>query len=590
MQLYYHYFPVLLLIAGLIMTSLGVFSLFRRNLPGAGIFSLLMFAGAEIAVFYFFEISCVELSFKLLFLKFQYIGMSTISVLWLLMAAHFSGFRSVLSAKYVILLFIVPLITIVLVWTNQYHAMVWRDALVKITGGLRYLDAVNGYWTWVYLFYTYGTFIIGSVFLIRYAVRAKGLHRSQSIAFLIASVLPFGMNVLYSFNFIGRIKLDLAPVSFAFTGIALWWAVFRYNLLGIMPAAKEIVLENMRAGIIVTDLKNHVIEVNSFIGRLFAVDLSKIIGKKIESVWVALPDIEEGNPILYEREGEELYIEVDKTAIKNSKGDITGRLYMIFNVTERRKAEFALKRAEEIIFESQKIEALGRLSDGIAHEFNNILTIVYNYSKYAVAGPEKDFQDYPEDFKQIHAAVQRGRELTKQLLMFSKKHIAERNYISLDSVITTMREILYSLVKKNVKLVFDSEIAAGIIFANQHQIEQIILNLVKNGDDAMPDGGTLRIIQGQSYIEEHHFPGHTDLRPGTYSFIRVEDTGKGIPEEIRERIFDPFFTTKEIGSGSGLGLSTVYGVVKQYKGHIDFVSTPGKGTVFTVYIPTVTQT
>ncbi len=590
MQMYYHYFPVLSLISGLAMVSLGVFSLFRKNLSGTNLFTILMFIGAEIAVFYFFELACVLLQWKLLFLKIQFFGMATISVVWLLMAAHFCGFQSIISMKYIAILLIIPFITIILAWTNQFHFMIWRHIEIKTAAGVIYMEAVPGYWSWVYLCYTYGTFIIGSAFLIRHAVRTKGLHRSQSIAFLIAAIFPFSFNVVFSFDVFNIVAFDWAPVSFAVSGIALWWAIFKYNLLGIMPAAKDMVLENMRAGIVVTDLKNQVIEVNSFICRLFSQSASYLVGKQVDTIWTGLVHAKPGEEISYKGQGGEYYLEVDKTPVKNTRGDISGTLYLVFDVTEKKKAGFALKKAEEILFESQKIEALGRLADGIAHEFNNILTIVYNYSIYGLSGREEEEQQYQENRRQIQHAIRRGQELTKQLLMFSKKHIAHKDYISVDSVIINMKEVLDNLVKQNIALVYEETGPSGIIFCNQHQVEQIILNLVKNGDDAMPEGGTLTISRGKIYIGEHHFPGHDDITASMYSFIRVKDTGLGITKEIRERIFEPFFTTKDIGAGVGLGLSAVYGTVKQNKGHIEFESTPGKGTVFSVYLPVVSAT
>jgi signal transduction histidine kinase len=571
MQLYYHVFPALSLMSGCILASLGFFSLARRRLPGTGLFTLLMFAGAVIAVFYFFEVACVELRLKYFFLRMQFFGTATLSAIWLLVASHFCGFRKLLLPKYVVPLFILPVITIALVWTNDYHSLFWREIGIGREGEILYLANTFGYWNWVHLFYTYSTFIIGSVLFIRHAVKSKGLHRSQSIAFLIAALFPWLLNVVFSINIFPWAKFDVSPLSFAVTGIALWWAVFRYHLLDIMPAAKDMVMENIRAGIIVSDSRDHVLEINGFMTDVFSIQAADAVGKPLEAVWKEL-ELEPGGTSWAERER---YFEIDTTPITNSKGDTAGKLHLIFDITEKKKADLALKKTEELLFQSQKIEALGRLSEGIAHEFNNILTIVYNYSKYT----------NKENVQEIHSAVRRGQELTKQLLTFSRKHVVEKDLLLLSEVLSGLTEFLREMVKKETVIVFLEEAAPGLVLANRHQIEQLILNLVKNADDAMPEGGNIHITAGAVVLREGSFAENRSLAPGPYAFIRISDTGEGMSGEIRKHIFDPFFTTRDVGKGTGLGLSTVYGIVKQYKGHIDVRSSPGKGATFTVYLP-----
>ena len=578
MQIYYHYFPALSLLSGLILISLGVFSLFRRRIPGTGLFSLLMFAGADIAVFYFFEVACVDLKMKYLFIRMQFFGTATLSVFWLLLAAYFSGFRKILSAKYILPLFIIPVITIIIVWTNHFHFLFWSEIGLGRAGDILYMDNTFGYWGWVHLFYLYSTYLIGSVILIRHAVKSKGLLRSQSIAFLIAALFPWLLNVFFSLNIFSLVQFDVSPLTFVFAGAALWWAIFRYHLLDIMPAAKDAVLENIRAGLIVTDLRKQVVEINSFITEIFGIEPKDVVGMPIRLIWKKLGiefagsgaqgDAGPEGEIGFVKGEYEYYYEIEKTPIINSKGLETGRLILIFDVTEKRKAE-------ELLYQSQKVEALGRLSDGIAHEFNNILTIVYNYSNY------RD----KENVQEIHSAVKRGQELTKQLLTFSRKRIVEKDLIPLSSVIDGMSASLRDMVKKTTEIIIREESNPGVVLANRHQIEQMIVNLVKNADDAMPGGGMITILIGIVNIQEGRVRDSWMLAPGPYTFIRITDTGTGISDTIREHIFDPFFTTKDVGKGRGLGLSSVYGIVRQYKGRIDLQTEIGAGSSFTVYLP-----
>lgn len=581
MELYYHYFPVLSLISGLILLSLGTFSLFRRQLPGTGLFAILMFAGAEIAIFYFFETACMDIDRKYLFLKLQFFGTATISVIWLFISAFFSGFRKLLQLKYIMLLLVIPFITIIIVWTNDYHHLFWREIGLGEFGGVIYLDNSYGYWNWVHLFYTYITFIIGSVVLIRHAVKSKGLLRSQSLAFLIAAVIPWLLNVLFSINIFNRLPFDVSPLAFAVTGVALWWAIFRYHFLDIMPAAKDIVIENIRAGIVVTDIQNRVVEINGFIERVFSIPPSDIIGEHIHVLWNRLRLNKESggeeNEFLFDVEGTESYFELNIRSITTFRGEPAGTLIIILDVTDKKKADLLLKRTEELQYQSEKVEALGRLADGIAHEFNNILTIVYNYSKFT--------ESKQSDMYEISSAIRRGQELTKQLLTFSRKHIVEKDLISVAEALKNVEKRCIEFAHETVTVEFIQKQDPGIILGNLHQLEQMVFNLVKNAKDAMPGGGTVQVAAGVVLLQENAFPENRNLTPGHYVYIQVRDGGEGIRKEIRERIFDPFFTTKEVGKGDGLGLSTVYGIVKQYKGHIEVDSKPGEGSIFTVYLP-----
>ncbi len=228
------------------------------------------------------------------------------------------------------------------------------------------------------------------------------------------------------------------------------------------------------------------------------------------------------------------------------------------------------------------MEAVGRLAGGIAHDFNNLLTAILSYSEMALMDlrPEDPIR---EDIEQIRQAGRRAAELTKQLLAFSRRQVLQVRNLSLNDVVVHTERMLQPLMGDDVEIRLALSPTPGHTRADAGQLEQMLLNLAVNARDAMPSGGTFRLTTASMVVgEEAARSGH--LVPGSYVTLSVQDTGTGMSREVQERIFDPFFTTKGPGQGTGLGLSTVYGIVKQSGGHIFVASEPGKGTTFTIYL------
>jgi len=244
------------------------------------------------------------------------------------------------------------------------------------------------------------------------------------------------------------------------------------------------------------------------------------------------------------------------------------------------------KRLEEQLLQSQKMEAVGQLAGGVAHDFNNILTAIVGYTDLLAADFSPNSREL-EDLEEIRKAARRAAALTRQLLSFSRKQMLEPRIIDLNGVVTNLEKMLRSLISENIELKTALATGLGAARADPNQIEQVIMNLAINARDAMPDGGTLTIETGNATLDENYAARHVSVVPGAYVMLAVTDTGCGMNEETKARMFEPFFTTKPPGRGTGLGLSTVYGIVKQSGGNIWLYSEPGRGTTFKIYLPTV---
>jgi len=246
------------------------------------------------------------------------------------------------------------------------------------------------------------------------------------------------------------------------------------------------------------------------------------------------------------------------------------------------------KELEEQLRQSQKLESVGRLAGGIAHDFNNMLTAINGYSDLTLRQLKTDdpLRRYIEEIKK---AGVRAASLTHQLLAFSRQQILQPKVLHLNRVITDTSDMLQRLIGEDVQLISVLHPKAGMVKADPGQLSQIIMNLAVNARDAMPQGGKLTIETVNIFLDPNYARQHFGVIPGAYVMLAVSDTGTGMSPETQNHIFEPFFTTKEIGKGTGLGLATVYGIVKQSGGNISVYSEEGIGTTFKIYLPRVVE-
>jgi two-component system, cell cycle sensor histidine kinase and response regulator CckA len=293
--------------------------------------------------------------------------------------------------------------------------------------------------------------------------------------------------------------------------------------------------------------------------------------------------------LVFKNNGSEFYGEVSASCMRNAQGQAVGFLMLVRDISDRKRTEEERQQLQGQLLQAQKMESIGRLAGGVAHDFNNMLSVILGYTEL-LQGQLPPHNPMLDDLAQIERAGRHAKDITHQLLAFSRKQIIEPTLLDLNEVIASAQKGLVRLIGEDIELSFHPQPELHKIKFDHSQLEQILINLAVNARDAMLQGGRLSIKTANFHFHEALCRNHLGFSPGDYVLLTVSDNGMGMDEVTLAHAFEPFFTTKAVGKGTGLGLAMVYGIVNQGGGFIEAHSEPGQGTTFKIYFPRIEET
>lgn len=579
---------LILFVSFLLSLGIAVFSWQRRPAgKWAYPFALAAFAAAWWCLFYILELVSPMYERKVMWAKVQYIAIVVIPVLWFLFGMAYTGRQKWVHRPRVFGLLIIPVITLILVFTNEYHRLIWIDLPTDLFGIFRILDPEYGFWFWVHSGYSYILVGIGTVALIYAAYQAPKTYRWQNIALVVGALIPWLANAIYLLNLTDLPNIDFSPIAFSLSGLVLAWSIFRFHLFDIVPVARRVAVDTVRDGMIVVDTKDRIIDMNLAAQTVLEVQLADVIGQTLEELFADWPDLvssfkdvlEVETEIHIEDEGGDRYFELHISPILNSRKRVNARVIVFHDITVYKQSEAVLAEARDQALEASRVktELLARVS----HELRTPLNVILGFSEMlqlGITGPINEKQ-----YETMEKILESTRFLTEQvndLLDLSsieagttKLHFHDFPIIEvIDDVIGICQVDADSKSLTLVKI--DSEASLEIVYGDRDGVTQILTNLVGNAIKFSDDG----MVRIDSFAVDDQFWA-----------IQVSDEGPGIPAEAHDLIFEPFRqidgSMTRIHGGTGLGLAIVKQMVELMGGEVQLESSVGEGSTFTVLLP-----
>jgi PAS domain S-box-containing protein len=556
----------------------------------------MLLAVAEWVFFSGLEVAARELWAKVLWGQITYIGLVSSVPLFIWFVLSYSGQSKWLTRRNAFLIWIIPLISLLLAFTNQWHYLHWDSYTPVVQGGLNLIVyGHNTVWFFVFTAYNYLLIGVGIVHLAPLAIRAKRLYRLQGLILLIGSLIPFLANAVYILGFSPVVGMDTTPFAFAATGVMLAWGIFgEPRLADLVPVARDLLIENLSDCVLVVDVQNRVADINPAARAFLSLGEKGVIGHPAAEALAPWPDLAERYRDTLEVSEEITLVvphardlEIRIVPLCDARGGARGRLIVWRDVTERNRVAAERRKLEESLWRAQQVESLGVLAGGIAHHFNNLLTVILGNAELVRMDTSLD-AELVARLDKIIAASSRAASLSAQMLSFAGRARRSTTMVDLNQLVRETEELLRLIIPPQAALRLELGTDSPVAHADASQLQQVLLDLVTNAAEALPEsGGTITLRTAVDDAATDHSAGAllraAGLPEGRYARLEIADTGRGMDEATLARAFEPFFSTKF--SGRGLGLSAALGIARAQQGTIHVTSTPGQGTVVRAWLP-----
>ncbi len=596
--MHWQYTPYIipLIVTAAVPIALACYVWRRHHTPESKTFVLLMLAVTQWLLTYALRLASANLEAMLFWAKVRYLGILVVPAAWLIFAVQQTGRSKWLTRRVIALLAIEPLLLLALVWTNEWHGLYWSRVWVDHDGGFAALGSTHGAAFWVHAAYSYLLMVAGALLFIQALIRSPDLYRGQAFAVLIGALAPLAGNMISVFGLNPIPQLDPTPFAFTLTGLAMAWGLFRFRLLDVVPVARDAIIESMSDGMLVLDAQNRVVDLNPAMQRIIQCAASKAVGQDVAQVLSAQPEL-----LRCCREASEAHAEIAVggdaaqrcfdlriSPLQGRNGRLTGRLIVLRDITERKRAEEELRRAKEAAEEAN--HAKTEFVSVVSHELRVPVSSIMGSVELLMAGAAGPVDETQAEFYGIiRANAERMLALISDLNDITQ---IESGYMLLEFAPVSIADVVEEVVRsfrsqiegKGQALILEIPPDLPLVWGDHVRLVQVLTNLVGNAHKFTPPAGRIAIRAERSVAQG----AAQDEREAV--LVMVSDTGIGIKPDDQPKIFRKFFraTDEEARrfSGTGLGLSIAKNLVEMQGGRIWLESEFRKGTTVYFILPT----
>jgi PAS domain S-box-containing protein len=601
-------YVVPLLATALIAVALAIYSWRKRPAPGATPFFIMMLAVAEWTFGYVLELSSADLQSIVMWAKIEYLGIVIGPVAALVLALEYTGHENWLTLRGRLLLTIVPITTVALVWTNELHGLIWSAVRVDTSTSIALLDVEYGVWFIIHTAYSYLVMIFGILLVVLAFIRSPRPYRGQAAVLVLSGIAPLSGNAVYLLKLNPFPHLDLTPFAFTVAGVLWAWGLFHFQLLDIVPVARDAVIESMSDAVLVLDAHGRIVDMNPAAQQLLRRSAADLIGQRADLALAVRADLVERYRDTTEAQAEitsiydpNRFFDLRISPLYDRHARLTGRLIVLRDISDRKRIEAALMQAKEQaeIASRSKSTFLANMS----HELRTPLTSIIGYSDLLKGLAEaRGYDEIVPDLERISAAGGHLLALISDILDLSKIEAGKLGLFlekfNLPALVAYVATIVRPMVVQNRNtLTVDCPEAIGSMYADLTRVRQVLFNLLSNAAKFTTDGAITLRVSSELQVLSSELPNadaktqNSELKTQNWVVFELTDTGIGMSQEQIEGLFEEFMqadpsTTRKYG-GTGLGLALSRRFCQMMGGDIAVTSQPGQGSTFTVRLPAV---